>query len=277
MNDTKRKKTIGYILIFSFLVTMVTFISPRLGGSLSSPGPGLILWMTAPLLVAVLMRTITRDWSDAGLKPAIRKNARWYLLSALAGPVATVFTLLLGTMFSISSVSGFSTAQFLKAFLPALPIFFITSIFEEFGWRGYLVPKLASIGINSYLASAVVAVIWATWHLPYLRDFAWMYGMYSSEELLTSIIRFYLYMFAYSILYNEIRLITDSVWPAVVMHCFKNSIGHPLFALFVTVAAGQDYLGSPTGLFMSTFIALLGITLNRWRMKKRLPEYQAAV
>lgn len=265
MSNFERNKTIRYIVIFSVLVSVVAFISPLLGGSPSSFGPGFILWGTAPLLLAVLMRIVTRDWSDAGLKPAIREKALWYIISILAFPVMTVLTFFIGEMVSVSAFSGFSLAQYLKTFLPSLAMFFIFAIFEEFGWRGYLVPKLASIGINSYLASAIVAIVWATWHLPYIRDLTWVY---SSEDLITFIPRFYLAMFAFALLYNEIRLITGSVWPAVLMHCITNSFGHPLAADFLTIAPGKDYLVSATGLFMIAFAGLLGIASNRWRMRK---------
>ncbi len=264
MNDAKRKKIIWCIVIFSILVTTVAFLGPMLGGNPSSLGPGFVLWGTAPMLIAILMRLVTRDWSDAGFKPAIRKNAKWYIVSIFAFPIMTVFTLLIGQIISVSSFSGFSMAPYLKMVLPGMAIFFVFAIFEESGWRGYLVPKLASIGTNSYLASAVVAVVWTTWHLPYIRELSWVY---SSEYLITFIPRYYLTLFVFAILYNEIRIITGSIWPAILMHCFANSFGHPLYE-YVKIAPGMEYLVSASGLFMVTFAGLFGITLNRWRMRK---------
>ena len=262
MNDLeKREKTIWYIVIFLILVMVVAFISPLLGGSPSSYGPGFILWGAAPLLVAVLMRIVTRDWSDAGLKPAIRKNARWYIMVIVAYPVMFGLTVLIGKLFSLSSLSGFTMGLFLKAFLTAFPVFFIFSIFEEFGWRGYMVPKLASLGINDYLSYAIVAVVWATWHLPYIS------GFNVTEDPITFIPRFYLAIFCLTILYNEIRLITGSVWSAVFIHFFANSVGHPLVN-FIKIVPGTEYLVSLNGLFMIAFTGLLGIALNRWRIRK---------
>jgi len=265
MNDSVRNKTIWYIVIFSFLVTALAFIGPMLGGSPSSPGLGFVIWGTTPLVAAILMRIATRDWSDAGLKPAIRKNAIWYIISILAFPAMTVLTLLIGEMISVSSFSGFSLVPFLKTFLSALPIFFVFAVFEEFGWRGYLVPKLASIGLNGYLASVIVAVVWATWHLPYIRELTWVY---SSEDVAIFIPRFYLALFAFGILYNEIRIITGSIWSAVLMHCVTNAFGHPLSADFLTIVPGSEYIVSASGLLMIAFAGLLGIALNQWRMRK---------
>jgi membrane protease YdiL (CAAX protease family) len=266
MNAAERKKIIWYIVIFCFLVTVIAFIAPLLAGSLSKLGPGVILWGMAPMLVALLMRTVTHDWSDAGFKPAIRKNGRWYIFIILASSVMMVLVLLVGTLTSFSSVSGFSMMPYLKMVLPGIAVFLITATFEEVGWRGYLVPKLASIGINTYLAYAIVAVVWATWHLPYLRELTWVSSV--QEDVLASIPRLYLMFFAYSILYNEVRLITGSVWSAVLFHSFVNAIQHPLAAEYLKIVPGQEYLVSFSGLFMIAFAGLLGIALNRWRVRK---------
>jgi len=176
-------------------------------------------------------------------------------------------------VFSVSSASGFSAAPYLNMVLPGLAFFIIFAIFEEVGWRGYLAPKLASIGINDYLGYAITAIVWATWHMPYIRDLTWVY---SSEDLTTFIPRFYLLSFAYSILWNEIRLTTGSVWPAVLIHGLTNAIQHPLDAQFLVVAAGKEYLGSFNGLFVIAFTAIFGVALNRWRVGKAGPEVQVA-
>lgn len=265
MNDSK-KKTIGCIAAFILLVTAVAFASPLLGGSPSSFGPGFILWGIAPLLVAILLRIVTRDWSDAGFKPAIRKNVRWYIISILACPVIMALTLLFGAMVSASSVIGFSMASYIKMVLPGMAVFFIFAIFEEFGWRGYLSPKLSSLGINDYLACAIVAVVWATWHLPFIRELTWTYA--GPESLLTFIPRFYLGCFAMAIFYNELRIMTGSVWPAVLLHCLTNSIQHPLAADFLKIVPGTEYLVSFNGLFMIAATGLLGVALNLWRKRK---------
>lgn len=267
MNDTDRKRTIRNIAIYAVIVMIVAWISPLLGGSPSSPGLGFILWGTAPLLVAILMRILNRDWSDAGLKPAFKKNIVWYLISIFTYPLIMMFTLVIGSMLSISTVSDFSIASYLKIALTALPVFLIFAFFEEFGWRGYLVPKLAAIKINGYLAHAIVAILWATWHLPFIRELTWLY---TSEDPLTFIPRLYLGAFAFSILYGEIRIITGTFWPAVLLHGISNSFGHPLAAEYVTIATGKEYLGSVgfDGLFMIVFFGILGIVIRQWRIRK---------
>src|SRR5512133_2873468 len=241
MNTAERKKTIWLIAIFSILVTSLAFVAPLLGGSPSTMGPGFILWGAAPLLVALFLRLATRDWADAGLKPGFRKNAGWYFFVILACPILAGLNLLVGAGLSVSFLSGFAWGTYLQMVLPGLAAFFVFAIFEEFGWRGYLAPKLAALEINPFLGYAITALVWATWHLPYIRELSWVY---SNEDLLTFLPRFYLYTFAYSILWNEIRLITGSVWPVVLLHGLTNAIQHPLAADFLKLAPGMEAIFS---------------------------------
>jgi len=265
MNGSERKKTIRHIVIFSVLVNVVAWIGPLLGGDPTSPGLGFLIWGAAPILVALLMRAVTRDWSDLGARPGIRKNLRWYLVSLLAYPVAIGLVLFVGSLISASSVSEFSMGPFIQAALPAMVIFFLFALFEEVGWRGYLAPKMYSLRINVYLAHALVAVVWASWHLPYIRELS----TYTSEGLATYIPRLYLGAFAFSIVYGEIRILTASFWPAVLMHWVGNSIANPLVAGFVLFSVGKEYLGSigVDGLLMIAFFGLLGVAINRWRSR----------
>ncbi len=266
MTDFERKKTIWSIIAFIVLVSIIAWVSPLLGGSPSSPGLGFILWGIAPLLVSIMIRFVARDWSDLGVKPAFSKNGRWYLISLFAFPVIMALTMLFGALISVSNISNYSIGKYLQTALTALPIFFIFAIFEEVGWRGYLSPKLTSLGINSYLAAALVAVVWASWHLPYIRELSWVY---SSEEFITFIPRFYLTCFALSIVYGEIRNITGTFWLAVLMHAVGNSFGHPLSAEYVTLSVGKEYLGSiSNGIIVIALFVILGVTINRWRFKK---------
>lgn len=265
MNDSERKKSIRLVVAFSFLVTLIAFCSPLLGGSPSAPGLGFIIWGTTPLTVAALIRIVTRDWSDAGLNPAFRKNIKWYVAVVFVCPLLVGCTLLFGAAISSVAVSDFSAVAYLNLVLPGIAIFFIFAIFEEFGWRGFMVPKLAAAGLNNYVAAAVVAVVWTTWHLPYINELTWTYN--TTQELVFFIPQYYLLMFAYSILYYELRMITDSIWPCVLLHSLTNAVQHPLAAEYLIIAPGKAYLLSFSGFVMAILVGFLGITLNRWRRR----------
>jgi len=263
MNAPGRKKTIRYLVIFAVLVNAVAWIGRILGGDPATPGIGFLLWGAAPILVSVLMRAVTRDWSDFGARPGVKFSAPWYFVSLLAYPLAIALVLAIGSFLSVSAVTGFTAASFVKAMLPALVIYFFFAVFEEVGWRGYLAPKMYSLGINIYLANALVALVWASWHLPYIVELS----SYTKEGLESFLPRFFLGTFAFSLVYGEIRIRTGSFWPAVLMHWMGNSVANPLVAGFVTLSIGKEYLGSigVDGVLMIALFGFWGVMLIRQR------------
>jgi hypothetical protein len=71
---------------------------------------------------------------------------------------------------------------------------------------------------------------------------------------------------ALSIVYGEIRAITGTYWPAVLMHAAGNASGHPLAADYLTISPGSAYLGSiSTSVLAIICFATMGVALNRWR------------
>src|SRR3569833_3684495 len=54
--------------------------------------------------------------------------------------------------------------QAVTALTLSLPAGMIWTFGEEFGWRGYLLPRLA--GLGGVRAAVVVGVIWGIWHAP---------------------------------------------------------------------------------------------------------------
>ena len=270
MNALERQKTIRNVIIFSVLVLIVALLAPLFDGNSIMQGPEFILWGIAPLIVSLLLRAATRDWADFGPKPAIKKNLQWYIVSAIFYPVIMVLALFFGALTSVVSISEFSLGRYLQIALTALPPFIIFAIFEEVGWRGYLAPKLTSLGLNRYAAAGLLALVWTVWHVPYLRQLPWVSF---SEELLPFLPRFFLLLFSTALVYGAIRNITGTFWPAVLMHGVGNAFGHPLEADYVTVAAGTEYVGSiSTGLFVIAFVFLFAVAIIRWQARRTNPS-----
>jgi membrane protease YdiL (CAAX protease family) len=272
MGTGERGRTVIKVVVFTAAVNVVAWLGPLLGGDPTSIGPGFIVWGVAPILVAFLMSFFTKDWKDFGVRPHFRSNGRFYLLSVLAYPVAIAVVLLLGTLTGASRLENFSAAAFMEVFLPLLVTFLLFAIFEEVGWRGYLASKVYSLGINRYLAHAIVGVIWASWHFPYMREL-WIH---TPEGLITLLPRFIIGTFVFAIVYGEIRIRTGSFWPAVLMHWIGNSIGNTLLTGFsgkgfVSLAPGRELLGSfgVEGVFMIVLFGILGVLLAEKRPADR--------
>jgi membrane protease YdiL (CAAX protease family) len=277
MMATKRKQAIRNIIIFAILVNVLAWLGPVLGGDPTTPGLGFLVWGTAPIVSALVMKFLLRDDVSLGFRPALRGNGRWYILSILAFPVAIALVLALGLLLGASTISNFTVPTFVTAMIPLAVTFFIFALFEEVGWRGYLAPKVYGLN-DSLLGHVLVAVIWASWHLPYLREL-WAH---TSEGLVTLLPRFILGTIVFAVVYGEIRIRTGSVWPAVLMHGTGNTLANTLLAGFagagfIALVPGKEWLGS-FGVEGVLMIALFGLLGGFLYLKRRgQSETQSAI
>ncbi len=62
-----------------------------------------------------------------------------------------VVVLAIGGMLDFATAPNFSVSLLLSVFAGGLIAAFVKNIFEECAWRGYLTPKVASLGVNAYV------------------------------------------------------------------------------------------------------------------------------
>ena len=267
MMTTNRKQTIRNIVIFAILVNGLAWLGPVLGGDPTTPGLGFLVWGTAPIVSAMVMKLLLRDEVSLGFKPGFRGNGRWYALSVLAYPVTIAVVLALGLLLGASTISSFTGPAFVTAMVPLALTYLIFAFLEEVGWRGYLTPKVRGLN-DGLLGYVLVGVIWASWHFPYLREL-WAH---TSEGLVTLLPRFVLGTIVFAVAYGEIRIRVGSVWPAVLMHWTGNTFANTLLTGFagegfVSFVPGKEWLGSfgVEGVLMIAFFGLLGSILYRRR------------
>jgi len=267
MKAESRQRTIRNLVLFAVLANGLGWLGKLLGGSPAEPGVGFLLWGAAPLLACVLLRLFAGDgWSDLGIRPRFGVNVPWYVLSVLAYPVMMLSVVVVGVALGWATLSGFSVGAFVASIGMALVPYLLFAILEEFGWRGYLVPRLGTLGLNFMLAHVIVGVIWASWHLPFITEIS----HHTSESLAVFIPRFYLGCIAGAIMYGEVRAITGSVWPAVLMHWAGNAVANPLMSGFANLIPGREPLSSPgiDGLLILVASAAIGLALHRWRTSR---------
>jgi membrane protease YdiL (CAAX protease family) len=95
----------------------------------------------------------------------------WFNL--LPGPAITTFAfVILPYMYCIAPGHKLIPLRFLAPLLAIWPNIFGGPLEEEFGWRGFLLPRL-SARIGNIWATLLVGVLWATWHLPLMLTHAW--------------------------------------------------------------------------------------------------------
>jgi membrane protease YdiL (CAAX protease family) len=248
------------IISFAILVNGLAWLGPVLGGDPTNPGLGFLVWGTAPIVSALVMKLLLRDDVSLGFRPAFRGNGRWYALSVLAYPVTIAVVLALGLLLGASTISNLSVPAFVTAMVPLAVTYFIFAVFEEVGWRGYLTPRVRGLN-DGPLGYVLIGVIWASWHFPYVSEL-WAH---TSEGLVTLLPRFVLGAIAFAVAYGEIRVRTGSVCPAVLMHWMGNTFANTLLTGsagegFVSFVPGREWLGSfgVEGALMIAFFGLLG-------------------
>jgi hypothetical protein len=126
---------------------------------------------------------------------------------------------------------------------------------EEYGWRGYLLPKLMPLGkVRAYL---ILGVIWGLWHAPLI-----LVGFNYPGYPLLGVIWMCALTTALGIYLNELTLRYRSSILAGSIHGIFNGQGYGIWRqLFPTV---NPLLGGVTGLVGIAVLTLLGLWAARW-------------
>jgi membrane protease YdiL (CAAX protease family) len=95
---------------------------------------------------------------------------------------------------------------------------------EEFGWRGYLQPKLAPLG--ALTSMLLTGIIWGLWHPP-----AILQGHNYPTHPRLGVPLFVAFCIVWGVILGWLRLHSGSIWPCVVAHASLNSMGS--FVMFV--------------------------------------------
>jgi membrane protease YdiL (CAAX protease family) len=142
---------------------------------------------------------------------------RELLLARLAGPILE--------RYSIQAIVLFQLASLLIA-----PLFNAIFTFgEEWGWRGFLLPKLLPLG--QWQALIWSGTLWGLWHAPVVL-LGYDYPFHPKLGLLFMTV----FCVIYGILLGWLRLATASIWPAVFAHGATNAVGE---FTYVVAASGQ--------------------------------------
>jgi uncharacterized protein len=200
------------------------------------------VWTWAPAVAAVAVAALTGG--RAALADLGRRLVRWRVpplawAAALLGPVV-MWLLVLGLTVLLggeaSDVRPGAVTVGVAGLLPLLLVLCLTDgLGEEAGWRGYALPRLLA-RTGPVTASAVLGVVWATWHLPLL----WTAGApLEGQPFAVLFLDCLLMSLAYTWLFLRSR---GSALLAVVLHGGLNAFappypqdGEPVLPLLLTL------------------------------------------
>ncbi len=95
-----------------------------------------------------------------------RVGVRWYLIAIFGVPLVyfVAASLVLGAA-PLEALIEKWPLIFTSYLLKVVMVFFLVSLWEEIGWMGFALPRLQE-KYGPLLASVVLGVLWALWHLP---------------------------------------------------------------------------------------------------------------
>ncbi len=272
--ETKRILIYLAITFFFTYLTEIFVIRPLIisGNEQVKPFAQLLVAgvMFFPALGVLLTRLITKEGfrnSLLGL-PNFKKKFGYYLFAWFGPSVLTV----IGTAFYFlvkpgsfdpglpalanayrntgldMNVSQLQTNLLIQTATAALigPLLnFINCFGEEWGWRGYLLPKMK--GKFQILPMLLInGFIWGIWHAP-LTALGHNYGTGYAGFPYTGILAMILFCTVLGTIFSYITIKTNSCIPAIFAHACINAIG-PV-GIYLTKDGGNTFLGpSPTGL-----------------------------
>jgi membrane protease YdiL (CAAX protease family) len=250
---------------------------------------GPVMW--APALAHVLTRLITKEgWRYAHLRPRLREGWPYWLAAWLVPALLTIAGLViyfllfprnydseLSTLREMLEAAPVEPGEINLWVLVAVQVFqglllapFINGIAtfgEEFGWRGYLQPKLTALGLRR--AMVLMGVIWGVWHWPAIL-MGHNYGLnYPGAPFLGPLAMVWFTLIVGTLL-GWLKFKAGSVWPAVIGHAALNGMAS-LGVVFVRGKPNPLLGPLPVGLVGGLGFATVGLVLllvpGLWRKR----------
>lgn len=248
--------------------------------------------MFVPALGVVLTRLITKEgFHNVWLKPNFKGHIRYYLIGWFAPSVLTLLGmgiyfliypdkfdgnlgLLQKTMeaagqeFSVAALRATMFAQLGVAILFGPLLNALNCFGEEWGWRGYLLPKMTEKFKIGWVL-LINGIIWGLWHAP-ITAIGHNYGMGYKGWPVTGILAMCVFCTVVGVIFSYLTLKTGSCLPAVLGHGGLNAIA--AIGIYCTTDGGNPFVGpAPTGIIGgSAFIVtalIMAVLLIREKKK----------
>jgi membrane protease YdiL (CAAX protease family) len=223
-----------------------------------------VIGMFAPALAALIMRLFV---SREGLRHSVGPRPRlWLCVAAIGIPMLFVF-MIIGVVVAWRGMDAATPGVSLVVLLPALlvvgvPVGAVLAFGEEFGWRGYLLPKLLPLG--EFKAALLVGLIWGLWHLPVL-----LVGLnYPGERLVELIQVFLLAVVLLSWLHTRFFIASGgSVVVTALLHGSLNTFSDRLTD--ADHLAGNPLIVAGGGLIASVIGVTAAVLTALWLRRRR--------
>ncbi|MCR4760099.1 MAG: CPBP family intramembrane metalloprotease [Oscillospiraceae bacterium] len=234
----------------------------------------LLLAGGSPAIASFLTRCITKEGiADDSLRLKLKGNLKYYVLALLL-PLS--IGLLRGTIAQKmhiaedAELSGWMTASVIVQAFWLSPVMAFNTFGEEYGWRGYLYPKLEKV-TNRPAALIIGGIIWGLWHAPLTvkghnfgtgyRGFPWL-----------GILLMCGFCVVLGIFLHWLTQKSGSVYPASIAHSATNNGATLIMMAFVQVNADRRDIPLRASLIllapMLLYLLFIPFLMNRRKEQK---------
>jgi membrane protease YdiL (CAAX protease family) len=268
--------------IFSVLVLfMATGVALLIRILELSPNMGMwVLWSCTPTVAALAMLLlVTREgyskegWKVLGLHRL--GLSVWWIAFGLTLLITVAASAIVWTtpLASFIVPEGGIVDSIINFLIQVVILMLTFSLAEEIGIRGYLLPKLLSVGRTRALALS--GLVFAIWHMPLIL----LTPFFPVGNKLISLPLFVATVVAASFVYGYLRLYTGSVWPASLAHAVHNGAWDTLGAFTATSypVIVNRYLVGDYGLLILVGAVIGAIWINRRLMRSGPNEPRQSV
>lgn len=209
-----------------------------------------VFGMLIPSIANLITRLVTKEgFKNSYLGINFKGNAKYYIASVLVKVIEVIVCVVLIWAVFINDLS-FSEAfpfdnmnirmgTFLLQLSSAIIVFF-PAFGEEWGWRGYMMPKLTEL-MGKPAAIITGGIIWGLWHAPLTvsgHNFGVDYNLYPWLGIVVMCLNCIFFNAFLTLLTEK----TKSIYPASFCHMVNNSIGGGIFiSMFGSEALAIKY------------------------------------
>ena len=270
MSYVRRNPLLSYYVL-TFAISWGGFVvvaGPALFGSTDWRAEGsflgaVIVMLAGPSLASLLLTGLADG--RAGYRELLarlrmwRADLRWYVIAVVPAPVITA-----GVLFALALPPPlFADANRAAVFLAGLGAG-VTTVFEEIGWTGFVVPRLR-LRYTVLRTGLIVGVLWGVWHLLQQIFISGTYagGIPQPLFLILSFLAAVASLTAYRVLMVWLFDSTHSLFVTTVMHGMLTASS---VFWFTAPAAGWTFLANVwlVAAAMWLFVGVVAI-IERWR------------
>jgi membrane protease YdiL (CAAX protease family) len=162
-----------------------------------------------------------------------------------------------------AAISYFLTTATFTLLLGGVP----GALGEELGWRGFLVPELARV-MSFTRTSLISGAVWLVYHIPLI-----LFADYNSgTPAWFALPAFGIGIIGLSFAFTWLRLRSESVWPAVLLHASHNTFIQAFFDPLTADTGVTRYFTGEFGVGIAVAGVVIGLLFWRRRASAEPPE-----